>query len=340
MNILKDGNKYHFFNALTINDKLEPKNYIFNFNQLGQCYLEDIEGFKYPEKIYDVDANLRSLIQKSFVSYQKNLGVLLSGSKGMGKSLTAKLICKESNLPIIVINQKIPSHINFIAFLNEVKQDYILFVDEFEKLFETKGDEDFHGQDVFLSFMDGVITNDHKVLFLLTTNDSVNEFLINRPSRIKFLQEYTELPEEIFNMIVEDRLDNKDWKDDLENNVSLLNLNIDLLINIISDVNLFDKPFSEFKDMYNYKFENYKYEITKVIDGVEVWGGTCTRQRRFKPSDTYIADYTVDRMIKFTKDEIIFESTEWSRDEKNKDVEIKILIKLKPFSFQKAGLVF
>ena len=128
--------------------------------------------------------------------------------------------------------------------------------------------------------------------------------------------------------------------DDCDNNVSLLNLNIDLLINIISDVNLFDKPFSEFKDMYNYKFENYKYEITKVIDGVEVWGGTCTRQRRFKPSDTYIADYTVDRMIKFTKDEIIFESTEWSRDEKNKDVEIKILIKLKPFSFQKAGLVF
>lgn len=335
MNILKDRNKYFFYNSLTIENKLEPKEYLFNFDELGNCWLEDIERFKLPSKIYDVNNNLRDSISKSFNANNKNLGVLLTGNKGQGKSLEAKLICKEMKLPIIVINKSIPQEVNFVKFFNDIKQNYILFVDEFEKLFKEKGtsedkENSYHRQEIFLSFMDGVLTNEHKVLFLLTTNDSVNEFFINRPSRIKFLVEYSELPEELFNLITTDKLKNKELRIDLEENVSLINLNIDLLISIIDDINLFNKPFSEFKDIYNYKFELYKYEVSKIINGVEKYENFHNSTKRFKPTDTYIAGYSIKNMIKFTKDEIIFTSMVWAENKKGQEISTEETFKLVP----------
>ncbi len=335
MNILENNGKYYFYNALKIVNKLEPKQYLFNFDDFGNCWLEDIENFKLPEKIYEVNQNLRQSIIKSFASYGKNLGVLLTGNKGQGKSLTAKLICRDMNLPTIVVNKQIPQSINFVTFFNNIKQDFVLFVDEFEKLFKQKGGEDdkatsYHKQETFLSFMDGVLTNDHKTLFLLTTNEQVNEFFINRPSRIKFLVEYDELPEELFNLITNDRLINKDYREDLEDNVSLINLNIDLLISIIEDINLFDKPFSAFKDIYNYKFEQYRYEIYHIVDKVEKWNSMFTSARRFKAKDRYIANHDVNTLIKFNKDEIIFETTIWEEDKDGKGRDKDIVVKIVP----------
>lgn len=344
MNILKNNGKYHFYNQLTMVDSLEPKNYLFNFDTFGNCFLEDIEDFKTPEKIYETSGELRNLVSTSFNSNKKNLGVLLSGSKGMGKSIEAKLLCKEMNLPIIVINKSIPIDVNFVNFLNDIKQDYCLYVDEFEKLFANTssgdGEKHFHSQESFLSFMDGVLTNDNKILFLLTTNERVNEYFINRPSRVKFLREYDELPEVLFEMIVEDKLVNKEFKDDLEQNVSLINLNIDLLISIIDDINLFNKPFSTFKDNYNYKFEQYKYEVYITKNGVETFDRFFTSDRKLKPNLQYISHYNVDKILKFTKDEIVFTTISIDYDDDDKEIKHHLTIKLVPVSYSHKSYVF
>jgi len=336
MNILNNNGKYHFFNALKIEEELENKNYLFNFDELGNCWLEDVESFKFPSKIYDVDSNLRKYIAKSYSANNKNLGVLLTGNKGQGKSHCAKLICSELKQPTIIINKQIPADINFVKFLSEIKQDHTLFVDEFEKLFDTKKESNetngYHTQETFLSFMDGVLTNEHKVLFLLTTNDGVNEFFINRPSRIKFLQEYNELPEELFNLIADDKLNNPEYKHDLEENVSLVNLNIDLLISIIDDINLFDEPFSKFKDMYNYKFEQYKYEVYHIENGTDVFKSFYTSSKKVKYTDSYIANERVLDMLVFKADEIVFKAKDWQEDKKGKDIEVDIIVKLVPFT--------
>jgi len=325
MNILKDNGKYSFFNSLTIDNELKPKNYIFDYDSFGNCFLRDAEDFKFPEKIYDVNSEMRKDIIKAFDGYDKNLGVLLTGAKGQGKSLNAKLLCSEINLPVILVNKSIPKDINFVEFFNGIKQDYCMFIDEFEKLFANKGQSrenvDYHEQDVFLSFMDGVLTNEHKVLFLLTTNESVNEYFINRPSRVKFLQDYNELPEELFNQIVDDRLKNKDYKNDLENNISLINMNIDLLISIIDDVNLFDKPFSEFKEIYNYRLQQYKYEMSIIKDGREKFEGFFSTKKKIKLDSQYINDKRVREMIKFNKEEIIFKYQEWVHDDEKDEGE-------------------
>ncbi len=192
MNILKNNGQYSFYNELTIEKELAVKNYIFNFDEFGNCWLEDAEDFKIPKKVYDVNSGMRKDIKRAFEFYDKNMGVLLTGNKGQGKSLNAKLLCKEMGIPTILVTKSIPKDVNFVRFFNSIKQNYCFFIDEFEKLFADKGrtneNKDYHEQDVFLSFMDGVLTNEHKVLFLLTTNDSVSEYFINRPSRVKFLQ--------------------------------------------------------------------------------------------------------------------------------------------------------
>lgn len=340
MNILNNNGKYSFYNNLTIDNTLKTKNYLFNYDDLGNCWLEDIEDFKFPDKVYDVNANLRSLISTSYTKNKRNLGVLLTGNKGQGKSLTAKYICTEANVPIIVINKRIPVYINLVKFFNDIKQDYVLFIDEFEKLFnssEYNSDGDggsseskYHSQQTFLSFMDGVFTNDNKILFLLTSNDSVNEYLINRPSRIKFLQEYNELPEELFNMIVEDKLINQEYRKDLEENTSMINMNIDLLVSIIDDINLFDKPFSSFMSHYNYKFENYRYEVNTIKEGHESWEKFINSDRKFKATDRYIGGYYVDELVKFTKDEIVFTANDTIYDENRNAVTVLSTIKLTP----------
>ncbi|MEK6828922.1 MAG: ATP-binding protein [Nanoarchaeota archaeon] len=333
MNVLNDNGQYRFFNSLSIEKELKPKNYVFNFNvQTGACWLEDAEDFKVPSKVYDVSSNMRTSVIKSFKTNNKNLGVLLTGNKGQGKSLDAKLLCRDVNIPVIIINKTIPKKIDFVGFFNDIKQDYCLFVDEFEKLFLEKGrsndNEDYHEQEIFLSFMDGVLTNDHKVMFLMTTNDNVSEFFVNRPSRIKFLKEYDELPEELFNMIVEDRLQNKGFKEDLEENISLINMNIDLLISIIDDINMFNKPFSEFKSFYNYKMEQYRYEMAIMQDGKEKSWRHFSLRRKIKHTDNYINGYDVNKMIKFSKSEIVFTSMEWDEDKEGKDIQKEVTIKV------------
>lgn len=50
MNILKNNGRYIFYNSLTIINGLESKNYLFNFDDFGNCFLEDTDDFKFPEK--------------------------------------------------------------------------------------------------------------------------------------------------------------------------------------------------------------------------------------------------------------------------------------------------
>lgn len=315
MHIIYDSGKYSFFNQVDIREKLEPKNYLFSWGVFGNCFLMDENNFSLPEKVYDVDGTLRSYIKTSFAKNDKNLGVLLTGNKGQGKSLTAKILCKELNLPVVILNSAIPANIDFISFLQNIEQDFILFIDEFEKLFGDRNENSdkensYHNQEVFLSFMDGVrMQSKNKILFLLTTNEAVSTYLINRPSRIKFLKEYDELPQDLFNLIADDLLQNKDFKADLVKHVSLNNLNIDLLISIINDINLFDKPFSEFRNIYNYKHDYVYYELFISINNSPFKFKSINKQYGAISSDFDRAfGYNVEQLLSFSKDEIIFKS--------------------------------
>ena len=71
----------------------------------------------------------------SFKGRKGNLGILLEGLKGTGKSLQAKHLCKNAGLPVILFTADWHGP-TLEKFLARIKQSAILFFDEFEKIYK------------------------------------------------------------------------------------------------------------------------------------------------------------------------------------------------------------
>lgn len=334
MNIIKDNNNYYIHDNVEILNKLQPSVYELDFdNKSRECYLKRNSDLSLPKKIYPLDEELIEISTDDFISNNSNLGILLIGNKGQGKSVTAKRIIKKINIPVITINKSLPDDINFISYLSTIKQDFILFIDEFEKIFPINlhVNKDIHTQESFLSFMDGTNKIDNKILFLLCSNDKINDYLINRPSRIKYLKEYFELDQKVFDHITDDLLNNKDYYDDLKKNVSMLNLNVDTLIEIIKLSNKLNKPYSDFKDIFNYKFPNIVYDLYEVDQNFNRIKHLNTATYKSRPDfnkeySDYIMDYQIKRIIKYTEKGMILDAKQI--DKETDEYTVPILLEL------------
>ena len=262
MNIIEIGGEYFFFNDAKIINELAVQNYILVKNIRSNTFsLRPTEDFQFPDPFYSVEEKICKLVKKSFESNDRNLGVLLSGLKGSGKSITAKLIAKQSNVPVIIIKDKIPLNMDLFGFLSGIDTPVCLFIDEFEKIFENSNVEhEYHTQNSFLSYMDGATSSRNKTLFIFTTNEYVNKLFINRPSRIKFYKDYGMMDEKLIDMIISNELKNKEFEEDLRSNIDA-NFNMDLLMTVIKDINMLETSFSTFKDIYNYRPQLYRYTL-------------------------------------------------------------------------------
>ena len=254
-------------------------------------YLSHVgESFKLPEKIYDVDKTLIDRIVKSFNQSKRNLGVLLNGMKGSGKTFTAKIICNELKLPVIMISENLPG---IPEFINTIDFDCVILVDEYEKVFtqDTRG--------VLLSCMDGVQVPKQKCLYLLTTNHMfVNENLLNRLSRIRYVKEYGDLTKDTITEIVQDRLKNVAFTDDTIEVISKMDtISIDSVIEIIDESNLYNEKPSAFISILNCnrsvgKKYSYNYQIVDAKDGTIYHEKLelCEPFTRFSPPGSWIYD--------------------------------------------------
>lgn len=121
-------------------------------------------------------------VLRNFNSSEKNtLGVLLTGDKGTGKSVTAKILAKEANLPIIVINPEIEEKY-LEEFFKEFDQPVCVLFDEVDKYFDTSR---------MLTFLDGMHKTAKK-LVIMTANDeeTLSKYIKNRCSRIRYYRHY------------------------------------------------------------------------------------------------------------------------------------------------------
>lgn len=147
------------------------------------AYLAENGELNLPSKIYELneDKIFKKRVLNSFNNHENSIGVMLAGTKGTGKTMLAKVIAKESNLPIIIVDSQFPTN-RLIGFFKQFSTPVCVIFDEIEKNFNT-------GR--MLDFLDGVEKTTKK-LVLMTCNelDKVSEYLQDRCSRIRYVRKY------------------------------------------------------------------------------------------------------------------------------------------------------
>ena len=254
--------------------------YSLKYDDMMGFYLHEDEPFTFPKKMYGDDDVIIKRAIKKFNSIDRNLGVLLTGLKGSGKTVTAKKLCVESGLPVIIIPQCYAGPA-FIEFMTSADLgSCVVFIDEFEKLYYgDSGDRRLaQGSDDMLRILDGPYTTHN--LFVFTTNtDRINECLINRPSRIFYRKNYGSLDSKIVYEVAEDMLDNKSYIDDLIYTCSLIPfVSFDILTSIIRESNLFNEKPSECVKYMNLMKEAVEVRVLQVMpDGKRLVDATSDR---------------------------------------------------------------
>lgn len=260
-------NTFYPISSTNIIDKLPVGVYKIVIPQMAPAYLyKEMDSFTFNYKLYDVKKSLVDRVHKTYHNTTGNLGVLLNGVKGTGKSVTAKLICNKLNLPVILIDNSSPMYLEFI---NSIKCDVVVFVDEFEKVYDTKEKEDSR----LLSYMDGAKACDYRRVFVLTSNHKyINENLLQRPGRLRYLVEYGDLSKEVITEIVDDLLVHTSLRDVCIEFISKLDIiTIDIVKAVLNEVNIHNENPTEFEDIFNVqKGEHDVYNVYELNEKSEI----------------------------------------------------------------------
>ena len=145
MKAISIGKTFEIYDdSLLTYDKLPAQVYIIRFSQMKGFYLEKHQDIEInEEKIYGVHLQKIQKVIKSFEKMERNLGVILSGDKGIGKSLFAKILSNEvvsKGYPVIIVDTYYPG---IASYIEDIEQECMILFDEFDKTFASiKHNED------------------------------------------------------------------------------------------------------------------------------------------------------------------------------------------------------
>ena len=221
-------------------------------------YLEYVMSeFVFDYKIYGLQEDFINHVIKTYNEAQTgNLGILLNGTKGTGKTVAAKMIANRLHLPVIIVqNMGQEMNLQMMNYLStEINFDCVFFFDEYEKTFDK--------DTTILSFMDGVYNSESRKVFLLTTNTlSIDGNLIGRPSRILYLKKFGNLEIEAASEFLDDTLNNKEYKQEVLKFINLLSIStIDILKSVVKEINIHGiEEFRKSKSYFNVEINSYTY---------------------------------------------------------------------------------
>ena len=219
-------------------------------------YLEKYaDEFTFGYKIYGLETEFCEHVIKTFENTTGNLGIMLTGTKGTGKTVTAKLLANAFKLPVIIVKDMGGNNQGMIEYFSSFNFDSILFFDEFEKNFSEK-------DSTILQIMDGVYNIGYRKIFLLTTNQmTVNENLVGRPSRIRYVKKFDNLDLKTVKEYLDDNLKVKEAYQDLLNYIDTLSIStIDILKSIVNEVNIHGiDGLTRAKEFFNVSTLKYHY---------------------------------------------------------------------------------
>ena len=166
-------------------DLINGKVYNLKFDRFNVgAFFEEDGALNLPKKVYttkDDDLFIKRVNTYFEKTNKLSTGVMLSGVKGTGKTVMAKIIAKNSGLPIIVVDEDFPtSRIN--DFFRKFSTPVVVIFDEVDKHWDTED---------LLGWLDGIQTNAKKlVLFTCNNEDRVNEYLQDRCSRVRYKRHF------------------------------------------------------------------------------------------------------------------------------------------------------
>lgn len=270
-------NTYDIFDdSMQVYSQLPAQAYVVRYSIGRGFYLEKYNEMEVNEsKIYGVHLSKINKVMNMFRSQERNLGIILSGNKGIGKSLFARLLSNEvikNNIPVIIVDTYIQG---IASYIESIQQEVMVLFDEFDKTFGEVRSKDGEAspQTSLLSLFDGLSSG--KKLFVITCNDlnKLNEYLINRPGRFHYHFRFdypsaAEIREYLKDKIKEEYYEEIDSVVSFSNKVSL---NFDCLRAIATELNT-GLTFSEaIKDLNIINTETKKYNlILKFKNGYSV----------------------------------------------------------------------
>lgn len=217
------------------------------------------DKFVFPYKMYGLQEEFIDHVIKTYHATSDNMGIMLTGTKGTGKTVTAKELANKLNLPIIIVKDMGDANQYMIEFLSSIENDCILFLDEFEKNFNES-------DSTILQIMDGVYNSRYRKVFLLTTNEmTINDNMIGRPSRIRYVKEFRNLDLKIVNEYLDDALQIPEARQDLLDFIDSLTIStIDILKTIVNEVNIHGiEGLRRAKGFFNVVTNEYEYSCIR-----------------------------------------------------------------------------
>ena len=148
---------------------------------------------------------------------------------------------------------------SMIEFLSSIEGNCVLFLDEFEKNFKES-------DSTILQIMDGVYNSKYRKIFLLTTNEmSINENMVGRPSRIRYVKKFGNLDLKVVNEYLDDTLKVPEARQDLLDFIDSLTIStIDILKTIVNEVNIHGiEGLRKAKSFFNVATNEYAYSCVK-----------------------------------------------------------------------------
>lgn len=230
----------------------------YYLNRLGDSFV-----FNY--KLYGINNEFIEHFIKTYNNTTGNLGVLFNGTKGTGKTVTAEELCNRLELPVIIVKscKAVDDMLKFLA--TQINFDCIFFFDEYEKEFKESSS--------VLSFMDGVHNSQYRKIFLLTTNElEINDNLLGRPSRIRYVSSFGNLPEETTLELLNDILIDKGAVESVLDLIRQLQIvTIDLVKALAQEVNIHgvDK-IDMIRKNFNLEFSDFTY----LVESIELESGS------------------------------------------------------------------
>lgn len=251
-----------------IADGFKPGCYVIKHRMSGPDYFEPVANVSIPKKIYGDCTRYANRIWKQFRESNENVGVLLSGERGSGKTLLSKVISNmalQEGISTILVND--PETGSRFGELMQMIPPSVVILDEFEKIYE-KDD-----QMKMLTVLDGVLSNRH--LFIITVNDysMLDDHLLNRPGRIRYRIKYNGISENEIREYCNEVLIDKSQVDGILILTSMFHkFNFDMLRVLVEEMNKYGETAIESVQILNIDPSHSErvFEYTVFINDIEI----------------------------------------------------------------------